>query len=119
MLTGIEGLAAMAAAHNEFKLDRINKSIDKLNELFSTMMEYNDDPEDLVRETFQKIMAKNIWKDYKIEEFDLENMSCTASFGEDGMSIKTYAKPMGNDEYEICSEIIDTYKHRRPNVKIG
>lgn len=103
----------MLIAEHKKRTKAVEGALDNLNEVWSIFLEQFDDkivekPE-LVKEVFTILVNKTVFNNYKILKWDPENMLVIGQVVE-GVEIKTYAKDLGNDDYEICSEILKVKK---------
>ena len=86
------------------KKQLVERSIDKLNDLFSDVMGRECNP-DIMKKAYEATVAENLLRDFKITKWDFDNMSCEADFA--GCKLKTYTNPLGEDEYEVITEILN------------
>ena len=78
--------------------------LDHYNDVFSQLIENNDIEPDILKEAFQ-VIGQKAHEKFKVIRFDYDKMEASVTMG-GPFVINFMAKDIGNDEYEIESEIV-------------
>ena len=79
--------------------------LDYISSIFSIALgEENEDVDDAILKTAFETIVKRVHPMFRVSSFDSEKMVAVASIGI--FTVSPYAKHLGNDEYEVCSEIL-------------